>query len=1182
MVKVKAHIKHNNLSLVLYFFLILLLNVTHLTNVANAASLVLKQVAVNEDDYLIVDTSLRGNMVLESLEIYRDGDDYLLPFIAISTALELKTKVDLTAARVQVNLEGKEYWIDLTGGNSNLKSLSGSSPEIWGQNEFDIYLNPALFSRLLNAEIVVTLSRLNLGITPRQPNYEFPIEKRLNRGNITKRTRINQAENIRGFTADHVILDQYHLITPPTGYVALQLQQAEKGGTSLAGSLSLNADLLYHSAKLTLTDSSESNKIGSFLRLSRTKASPYDKMPLGIAHYSLGDVGLTQDSFKSQNDRGIGAVFYSEQVVKTRKFGSTFVEGNAIPGWEVELYHDGYFISKLQVDDSGFFRFDDLETHYGVNKFKLKLYGPFGEEEIREEILNINGNRLKKGQHTFDGGFVESGGLLLGGSLEDGLSLNSYMFNYDLGLSDSHQLGLSASHRNINELDVSDDFIGAKLQSSFHDLLINTEVMKQVNGGFAAILSGQGRFTDKHRYSVKYSYDKDFSSGGDTSNLSSSRLRASLNGVFTAGINFGYRFSTEQDLLGENAKPNLNSSLGWNIAGLSYSTGLSLSPSYLGGYNSRARFSLSGSLKGLRLSSSVQYDMGDGAGIDVINGSIGYNFENGLNLNSQLVYSPNRSTNKWSVKTRSSWSLDKMMLNATLDLEENNDWNFSLGIRFSLGYDHVNNRFNISRNGAYGGGTLDLNAFLDRNSNGILDSNDMALEGALFGPMSSWDNLPTGSTGRVVLQGLPINRPIGFYGNWKYGATPLVSSYNVYTHSGGYIQEDIPFTIKTDASGYVSTLVRGEFDSIGNIPVQLLNQEGDVIDRTITNFEGYYEFNGLIPGHYGFRVANEVLAIRKMESNPGVYSLSTPERGGYIEMGEFILSFKSEGLPRDATANVVLSEYNYDPAFFEDEFKGNVYASASHKNSNASVTNKQTNENLILKTANRVSARVNEADNTSATVIVSKMAVDNLDYKEADQRVALTVNYPWRLQFAAFTSSVFAENYLSQYKELIKDAVIEKGNSDDFYRLFGEGFSSLAEAKATALEYTSLNDNLTPIPAKAAEQVPRVIVEELVKQVPIETTLVTTNLTQYTIQIAALSDSRYIKNVVIGLDQKNLFISKKASNDGYLVLLGKYKTKQAAVLATKQLPANMINSTWIRPLADLSEPQSLLNFTEGY
>jgi hypothetical protein len=92
------------------------------------------------------------------------------------------------------------------------------------------------------------------------------------------------------------------------------------------------------------------------------------------------------------------------------------------PGWTVELYINNVIVDYVTADASGFFSFD-VPMVYGTSQVVLKFYGPYGEERIQEQYLNIPYNFLPKGELEYN---------ITGGMVQDGRSINLFARCYKL------------------------------------------------------------------------------------------------------------------------------------------------------------------------------------------------------------------------------------------------------------------------------------------------------------------------------------------------------------------------------------------------------------------------------------------------------------------------------------------------------------------------------------------------------------------------------------------------------------------------------------------------------------------------------------------------------------------------------------------------------------------------------
>ncbi|MBO9730341.1 MAG: hypothetical protein J7623_17000 [Chitinophaga sp.] len=93
-----------------------------------------------------------------------------------------------------------------------------------------------------------------------------------------------------------------------------------------------------------------------------------------------------------------------------RSYGSYTLSDYTDPGWTVELYVNNALVDYTTADAAGFFTFQ-VPLVYGNSVVRLRFYGPWGEERLREQNITIPFNFLPLHQfeYTASAGVVEDG-----------------------------------------------------------------------------------------------------------------------------------------------------------------------------------------------------------------------------------------------------------------------------------------------------------------------------------------------------------------------------------------------------------------------------------------------------------------------------------------------------------------------------------------------------------------------------------------------------------------------------------------------------------------------------------------------------------------------------------------------------------------------------------------------------
>jgi cell division protein FtsN len=140
---------------------------------------------------------------------------------------------------------------------------------------------------------------------------------------------------------------------------------------------------------------------------------------------------ITTNAISSIYNPVIGVQFTNTPTTYRRSFGSYTLSDKTEPGWIVELYVNNVLVDYVKADASGFFTFQ-VPLVYGNSIVRLKFFGPWGEERMREQNINIPFNFLPKNtmEYTLSAGIVE-----------DSLRSKYSRANISYGLTNSLTLG---------------------------------------------------------------------------------------------------------------------------------------------------------------------------------------------------------------------------------------------------------------------------------------------------------------------------------------------------------------------------------------------------------------------------------------------------------------------------------------------------------------------------------------------------------------------------------------------------------------------------------------------------------------------------------------------------------------------------------------------------------------------
>lgn len=169
-----------------------------------------------------------------------------------------------------------------------------------------------------------------------------------------------------------------------------------------------------------------------------------------LAQFQFGDVfGINNNLFSNgAPGRGFTASSFKDLVLSADK--TINITGPLPNGWEAELYLNNQLIGFRQGSLDGRYNFTDIPVNYGLNNFKVILYGPFGEVREEDRRYYSGTSPVKAGELGYTMDAYQANRFLLEGNenpfnASDNISLDS-IFYY--GLSD--YLTLSAGVTNTD------------------------------------------------------------------------------------------------------------------------------------------------------------------------------------------------------------------------------------------------------------------------------------------------------------------------------------------------------------------------------------------------------------------------------------------------------------------------------------------------------------------------------------------------------------------------------------------------------------------------------------------------------------------------------------------------------------------------------------------------------------
>ena len=530
--------------------------------------------------------------------------------------------------------------------------------------------------------------------------------------------------------------------------------------------------------------------------------------------------------------------------------------------------------------------FEDVETQYGNNRYEIKLYGPFGEKEVRNQYLTLDKSALAQGEMAYNFYGLDDSRRLINNQSQDSFSLNNTGASVSYGITDYWLMGFNYTSRKESSAQ-NEQLFTLKNSLAFPGLLFNNEISLQADHGYAQTTSLSGNAFGQDTFNFVVESSDDYQSD----RIHSANIKRQFADFSYSGNANPWHYSVGGSYLDrENNKSwQARNIMSRYIAGINFSNSLLYNQSI---FDKNTATSWNGTLvaagslsQAIRMSAAIDYRPDQSKLIQ--NGSVTIGWHDDLDLYHNLrgIYNFQHPSNQWQLNYNLSWSSDQFQLQLSTNYDEQSNWSVGLGVRFFLGYDHHNEKIIFSNQLSSNSATLNSHSYLDRNPNGWRDEGDLDLAGVKFTGIPAWSELASGDKGRTILPGVSTNTPFKFNAHWEYGTKAVASNFLIYTHPGAYIDVNMPFYVTSDFSGFVFKVnYHNEQSPLIGVLFELLDNNDKVVAITSSDVDGYYQFSNLTPGNYQVRIAPEYLNQSGYTGSTIGYQFSTPSTGGIINL----------------------------------------------------------------------------------------------------------------------------------------------------------------------------------------------------------------------------------------------------------------------------------------------------------
>lgn len=793
------------------------------------------------------------------------GIDVYLPLKQLSDILRFDTQLDLDN-QVASGFAGNEQKTFSLNLNTNVARIAGRNFSLgadsvilqdFGAGLGDFYVREDIINELLDLRFDVEFSSMTLNLnSPRLLPIELEEQRRQRQENLL---RSAQGDDQNELSREQFIPNDYELLGKPALNLSNQLELSNSGGGKIRNVFSVRgaSDLLKTSADYSgriLSEDEDRLDIGNLrLRLQR-RADAGHELPFGVKRAEAGDISTALPNLVRLTANGAGLKFSNKKLDRPQTFDTIVVEGASEPGWDVEVYNGNQLLDFSTVDNHGEYRFEDVQLTFGKNKIKTILYGPQGQLEERIENYNITNVLLPSGEVEYNVSLLDANEDFIP-FLNEGTNertTDGFLFTgtAKFGLNESISPFVTATSTNSQE--GRKKYVSAGADFSALGGIARVEGYKELGAGTALDARYSTNFAGI-RLNARSSFFNDFESEeaqfGNTRQTREYELRSSKSipsslGNFSVGADVRHT-----DFADDSSRRFAGTDLSYanQKTRLTHSTNTTWED---------GRHQNSGGLAGLtyklsdtwNMRSTLDYEIFPEKELRTARFQARYTdldkFTSSFNVNRNL------QNDNTVFSLNADYDFDTYLAGIGLDWDMDEGLQALLRTNMSLGPFGENDTYIASSESLLGRSKLETQIFKDEDGDGVFSENDQAIADAKIninrqtkGPTNEDGYYTTDSPGRIGLASISVDEK-------SLDDEYLMAGGDRYTTIIRPVSKTV-VNIPLVASGAIDGNI---YFTNGNpsptVSVELVNEKGQIIEETSTDFNGYYSFQRIRPGNY--------------------------------------------------------------------------------------------------------------------------------------------------------------------------------------------------------------------------------------------------------------------------------------------------------------------------------------------
>jgi hypothetical protein len=344
---------------------------------------------LQEDDLLLLDFVLNRQRLATSVTAYAHGKTAVVSLAETGGALEFPIVVDHETHTANgwfirpertFTLNFDSRFVEIEGRRSSF-----SKDDVFLHQDA-IFVSLETLSKWFPVDLRYQSTSLSIDVSPRE---RLPVQERQARRDNAQQTYTVGPATLPFIDSPYKLLGP-HAADINMGYSIRRTTTGGKPTTGLSYSALLSGDIAYMDSHIYLNGNRNDPLAAGSFSLSRDNLG----LPLGLRYIEIGDIvpALVPGVSYNNVERGMliqggGAVTGRDDLIVGDVIN---LSGNALEGWDVELFQNGMRVGFQTIGADGRYNFTNLDPLSNENKFELVFYGPAGERRT-ETVTRYTG-----------------------------------------------------------------------------------------------------------------------------------------------------------------------------------------------------------------------------------------------------------------------------------------------------------------------------------------------------------------------------------------------------------------------------------------------------------------------------------------------------------------------------------------------------------------------------------------------------------------------------------------------------------------------------------------------------------------------------------------------------------------------------------------------------------------------